>query len=259
MVGVCPPGSDAIVVGVQPVSDEEVRGWPRSLAGLGWSSAELQAAAMNRRVVGRGRWPGPGWFGSGCRRQRRRGEWLAEVAGWGQVGLSWAAGGSDGGGCGRGRGVLPGPGLTGLMCLRGHSGSGSDSGSGSGAVMWCGGPGPASRIEPEPDRLPGRGGVCWWGWFAECRGRCPFAGCGGLGGVSLRACACAVSPPSGAACCVLPFANCRLRAADCVLSTGAVGVFGVSFLRVLSVWCVCLVRGTASGWGDPFRAIFAPS
>ena len=141
--------------------------------------------------------------------------------------------GSDGGRCGGGRGVRPGPGL---VCLRGHndSGSGSGSGGGSGGGIGSGGDwgavgavGAAGRAGRRPVRsrsrsrsrfgCTGRVGVCRWGGFAECQGCC----CRSLGVAVLGVCGCGrvhvrchLLPVLRAACCRLPFANCRLRTVD---------------------------------------------
>ncbi len=56
-------------------------------------------------------------------------------------------------------------------------------------------------------------------------------------------------------CGVTSFRYCVLPTAICVLSTGASGRSRCVLSMSVLVRCVCLVRGTASGWGDPFRAI----
>ena len=113
-------------------------------------------------------------------------------------------------------------------------------------VVWCrcggmSGPGPnwshwSSRVLPVREVL--RLGVVG---LASGRSVESFAGRGCSGGWSLRACACAVSPPSDTACCglPLPLPICRLQSAYCRLRS--VGVPGVSFLRV-PVRLVCVPR-----------------
>ncbi len=123
------------------------------------------------------------------------------------------------------------------------------------------GPGPDPDPDPEPDRsrfgCAGRGGVCRSGGFAERRGRCSpplgvaILGVCRCGRVHVR---CHLLPILRAACCVL-LLNCHLPTADCVLLTAVSGRSRCVLPMSVSVWCVCLVRGTASGWGDPFRAI----
>ena len=189
-------------------SDEEAGGRPRSLAGARLVWVGLQAAATEAGVAQVKVLPGRGAVSVGVRA------------------------GSDGSGCGGGRGVLPGPGLTGLVCLRGRSGSGSgsDSGSGSGgggvlSVRRAGPSGVQGRAgagagaEPEPVRLRWPGWGVPVGWVRRVsRVLLPFAGCGILGvcrcgRVHVR---CHLLPVLRTAHCQLPIAylHCNLRTVD---------------------------------------------
>ena len=163
-------------------------------------------------------------------------------------------------------GVLPGPGLTGLACLRVHRGSDSGSERWWLGCCWCGGPGrPASRSSRSRSRsrsrfgCAGRVGVCRSGGFAERRGRCSRP----LGVAVLGVCRCGrvhvrchLLPILRD--CVLRAADCHLPTADCVLSTGVSGRSRCVLSTSACSICVCLVRGTAAGRGDPFRAISLP-
>ena len=225
-----------------PRSDEEVGGCPRSQAGAG-------------PVVGRG----SGW-------QRRNGgvlsRWCCRVG----RRVSWGSGWR------RRRPVWRG---SGRVAVAGADGAGVPARSQRQRQRqrkwrwwwwwWWGAVGAAGRAVRRPGSsrsrsrfgCAGRGGVCRSGGFAERRGCCARP----LGVAVLGVCRCGrvhvrchLLPILRD--CVLPTAICQLPIAYCRL--GSVGVPGVSFLRVLSDWCVCLVRGTAAGRGDPFRAISLP-
>ena len=138
--------------------------------------------------------------------------------------------GGDGGRCGGGRGV-PGPGLRGWCACAVTTTAAAAVGAAveSAAVVW-GAVGAAGRAVRCPGSsrsrsrrrsrfgCAGRGGVCRWGGFAECQGCC----CRSLGVAVLGVCRCGrvhvrchlLPVLRAAACCRLPFVNCRLRTVD---------------------------------------------
>ncbi len=218
-------------------------GW--SLGVAAWGRAGLQAVSDGEAAVCQG-FAARGQAGLGRAAGGSDGAvacFRGGVAGSGVVSVGVRAG-SDGGRCGGGRGVRPGPELSELARLRGRSGSDSGSGGGSGGV-W-GAVGAAGRAVRRPGSSrnrsrsrtwswcrfgwTGRGGVCRSGGFAECRGRCALP----LGVAMLGVCRCGrvhvrchLLPVLRTADCDLPTANCQLPIAYCRLRS--VGVPGVSF------------------------------
>ena len=199
-------------IGVQAGSDGAASSGARRVAGPRVDSVEVLSGSDGAVACFRG-----GDAGSG--------------AGSGAVSVGVQAGG-DGGRCGGGRGVLPGPGLAGLACLRGTAGAAKRQrwwlGCGRcGRCGRCGGPGrPASRVGAGAGAGAGAGSAALAGsgcaggvgspsakvvaavrWVWRSWG-CVVAGVCMCGVTSFRCCVLRT------ACCRLPFVNCRLRTVD---------------------------------------------
>ena len=188
--------------GVQALSDGAVSGFGGGLSpSLASSRSRFKMAAMKRRVIGRGRWLGPGWSWVELQAvsDGEAGN-LPGVRGRGPVGLGRAEGGSDGAvacfpggvagsrrrvcwGSGwqrrervwRGSGCVAGAGADGAGAPARSQRSGSDSGSGGGGggVLSVRRAGPSSvQDRAGADRRAGRVGVCRSGGFAEGQGWC---------------------------------------------------------------------------------------
>ena len=226
---------------------------PRSQAtygfGVAWASSRQRRKRVCRgsgSVAGLGRRVG---WGSGSQRRKRRRRVLGCVAGTG-TGAGAGADGADGAGVpARSRRQAEAAveaAVVGVLSVRraGPSGvqgrAGAGAGAGSAALA---GSGCAGRVGSPSAKVGAVFHWAWRSWGLVVAGVCM------CGVTSFRCCVL-----STAINCRFPSADCRLRAADCGQWAFPVCPFHVCLFDR----CVCLVRGTAAGRGDPFRAISLP-